>query len=410
MKFFQSFSWAIWGRFFHVLSQAAIIIFFTKNFSNTLIGYFGIANAITSPLFQFSNMNLRTIIVTDKNNQFSFENYFNVRVCNNCISFILIVLFASFFSDSYQLTLAIVIIAFSKFIENISDNYHAFFQKNDYQDIIAKSLMLRSFIVSLILVICWLSIDNFLYILMLIYFSIVIPLIFWDVPICFKKLGFKYSIANFKEFKKNYLKINRLGFSLGLTATLTSFNSSVPRLIIAKYLSIEALGIFVPIGYLNTALGNFVATIKTVMLPRITKLHNQNKLLFKKSIFSLIFIGILIGFSQALLFYIFGEKILSILFTSESSEYLNVLIIILVSLGFTYAKGFIFSGLIVIRKHDIQPLIILTGLFFNIIFGLIMIPKMSLIGAAITILGTNLIIFFLALIYFLKKIETDFVK
>lgn len=405
MNFFKSLSWAVFGRFSYILSQGAIVIYLSKNFSLIEVGYFGVATALTSPIFQFTNINLRSLVVTDEKNRFTFDEYLNVRIVNSLISLVIITLLPIVLSYSPELIAIIVVSAIYKFIENYGEIYYAFLQKYDCQKEISKSLIIKTILILLMMSLSAYFNLPFLNFLITIYFPIIIVVIYWDRRQCYKYVNYKYNIKSLKNFFPTFFEINKQGFSLGLTATLTSLNSSIPKLLIAQYLSTAQLGIFVPIGYVYSASGNFVWSMKTVILPRITKSFHKNLSLFNKKIVHLVIFSLFIGFLQSFFIYLFGDILLEILFNSEYSKHIDVFIILMLAGGFSYAKAFIFSALIVMRKHNIQPIIIFLGLLFNALSGIILIPLFGLIGAGVSILVTNIIVFLISLFFFKKYLK-----
>ena len=401
MKLANSFLWATSGRALYIIFQAIVIIYFTKKFSSIEIGYYGIALAITNPIFKLFDINLRALLVTDIRNQFSYNNYFNVRALNSVLAFFIILFILLIMSFSYKLTAIIVIMTLFKVIEGFSDIYYSILEKHERQDIITKSLILKILLILSFMVLSTNYQSNFIFVLLSMHLPVIFILKYWDSNQCYKKTGYRHNFFKFKKFKKTYININKIGISLGMADTLNSINSSIPKLLIAQYLSTALLGVFVPISYIYSATNNFISAIKQVLIAKLSKLFYKNMILFHKRIKIFLLYGIILALFFFIITYVFGNVILASLFTKDYSSQKSVLVILMLASGAQYTKSLISSALLIMRKHNIQPYINGIALFINFMIGVFLIPNYGLKGAAFSLLVTNLFSFFIYLIFYL---------
>ena len=66
---------------------------FTKLGSVKMVGVFSLGLAITAPVYMFLNLQLQGILATDKKNNYSFNEYFSLRLMTSNIGMLLIMVF-----------------------------------------------------------------------------------------------------------------------------------------------------------------------------------------------------------------------------------------------------------------------------------------------------------------------------
>src|SRR5690606_39188157 len=104
-----------------------------------MIGEYSIALAITAPIFLFLNFNLRTLQVTDINDETRFREYFVFRIVSSTLAFLIVFLITVLSGYEKQVAIVIILIAILKFVESLSDLIYGFFQQKERMEYISIS-------------------------------------------------------------------------------------------------------------------------------------------------------------------------------------------------------------------------------------------------------------------------------
>ncbi len=76
----RNFSWTMLGNVFFAGCQWAMLAALAKLGSTEMVGQFALATAIATPIMVFSNLKLRAVLASDANDEYSFSDYFSLRL------------------------------------------------------------------------------------------------------------------------------------------------------------------------------------------------------------------------------------------------------------------------------------------------------------------------------------------
>ena len=392
----KNFTWTFTGNSIYAASQWFIIIMIVKIEGPNLLGKYVLGLAYCSPIFMLSNLNLRAILATDTKAQYSFIDYFSLRLIFTLTSIIFILFLAYFNNYPLSTKLIIFLVGILKAVEAISDIFYGYFQRIERMDIIAFSQVSKSsayiIIISLIL---FLTKNFIISLLILIIFSIFISIVI-ELPFYFKlnkysRLPLRVTFYFKKENIHKIYKLFLLAIPLGIVLMIISLNVNIPRYFINHYLGEYELGIFSGITYFIIGGNLIVNALGQSASPRLAYFFNNNKreeffLLLKK----LTIMGIIIGILGIFIAVFYGEILLNLIYTAEYSMYKNLFIVIMISSSFMYISTFLGYSLTAARYLKIQPMLFSIVFAICFISCLILIPRFNLNGAAYVILITNI--------------------
>ncbi|MBW2970922.1 polysaccharide biosynthesis C-terminal domain-containing protein [Candidatus Woesearchaeota archaeon] len=137
----------------------------------------------------------------------------------------------------------------------------------------------------------------------------------------------------------------------------------------------------------------------TSMYPLMSQYFQESRGLFieifKKSCKYMLFLAIPIAVGGFLL----REGIISVIYGTEYVQSVNALGILIWGSGFILLNTVLATVLTAINKQRVSLLITTICLSFNILLNLMLIPKLGFIGASITAVATETLIFLLLTIY-----------
>lgn len=407
MNFSAKFIWTFLSNIFYAASQFFILSIIAKIGGPEEVGVFTYALAISSPFFLFLNVKLRSIVLTDVENQNRIEQFILLRNVTNWIAVILVILIAIIFRvNSYQF-IAIIFFCLSKVFEMKIDIFYAFYQKNNRYDIVGKSTFLRGGISFFLAAIFYYFFEDIISVMISFLISNAIIYYFYDYPNVRRIESIERITILSKENRKKIFSIFIIALPLGVSTIIGSLNTNFPRYLIEAKLGIYELGIFSGLVYILIIGNTFLTAISQIVTPKLAKFSNEND--FKSFISLLIKIqifGLLLSSMFIVIFSIANKQIINLLFSSEYTDYSNVLMILIYGMVFLYSSVFFGTGITSLKLFKIQPIIHLIGLITTIISSLALIESMGLEGMAISLLLNYIVIsicYIVTIIYVLSR-------
>lgn len=410
----KNMTWTLVGTVIYSFTQWLLLIVIAKLGTPEMVGQYALGLAITAPIVMLTDMRLRMSLVTDAKMEFGFEHYLGTRLLAVGLSFIMFVVAVWFFDYSYITSWIIVLIGLTKLPESISDILHGLLQKNERMDYITFSSILKG-------VLTVITFSIILYYSQSLVLAIVGQLVVWTFILLFydgivlRKYG---SLRPSFEWLK-VKQLVKLTIPLGIMGLLTSLNTNIPSYLVEYFLGKEELGYFVAILYIVLA-GNRVAnSLRQPAAPLLAVLYEEkNTTGYKKLLFSLCGIGLLMGGIGVLVALFIGKYILSIIYTSSYAEYSGLFVLIMLSGLFNFPAMFLGTGIIATRHFKSQPYLAALWVIVSLVGCFIFVPIYGVSGAAIALILSSLIkliSLLLVLVIILKKerspvMESNIVK
>lgn len=383
----KNLSWTLLGNIIYVATQWGMITAIAKLGSVKMVGQFSLGLAITAPIIFFANMKLRTVQVTDFNNEYNFKEFLSLRIITSLFALLITLLTVLLLGYSLETSILIILIGMSKCIESIGDIVYGVLHKNEKMDLIGKSQILKGVLTLICFVIILYFTNNLIYAVLAMCIVWIITLVFLD----FKKAA--HFLEKTTVIKSNNIrKILILSFPLGLLQMLVSLNTNIPRFILERYSSLEMVGYFSALSYILVAGNTVINALAQSVMPKLSKYYSKDNISsFTKLLRNLIVLGTLLGAFGVLVCLLFAKKILNLFYTEEYGIYSDVLILLMVVATFNYIGWFIECGLNAAKLFAFQAYIALLGLAMTAICSLIIIPKYGILGATITLLITSFV-------------------
>lgn len=394
----------VFGNFFYYGVQYFILILFTKNFNKETVGIYIFALAFIKPIFVPLNLQLRSLFVTETNDNLRIADYHSLRFLGN-IATLVSILIVGYFSSVSNITV-ILLIGLIKIIESQSEICHAIFQKKQEMVFIGFSRIVNGTF-TIILIVLGISFDlPFESIIMLWIGASLAVLVLLDIPKAVSK------DKEFLVFKKyfNWSKIKsilKFAWPIFFLEIVSRYYESFPSLSVEKYFGLEMLAIFGSIIYFKAIGGQILTQIINIIEPKLATLWKESKLVqFHKLVMKLVILGLVIGFLFIIFLFFAGEKILEIIFTLEYASYSKLLVLIAISSAISYLYAFLSTSLTCMRKHHIKVPMRIVGLVFLVGLTYLNEASLTIYSFIYYLIYTELllgVLYFLAYFYFLKS-------
>lgn len=397
----RNFSITLISNLVFALCQWGMLIIIAKFGTPEKVGQYSLALALSAPIMLLMNFQLRSIQITDVDNKYRFSDFFIFRVITSIIAVSLIILLSFVIGYEYFIIEIIFLVSVTKFIESISDVTFGLFQKNERMDYVSISRILKGISSVLSFGIGMILTRNLALSILLTIISWLIILIIYD----FKKVRVFSEITLTTSVPK-LINIFKIALPLGIVSMLLSLNTNIPRYGVEGYLGMEKLGYFSAISYLYIAGNTVINALGQSAAPRLSKYFASNNITaFKKLLFKMNIIGLILGVLSVIFVMIFGRLFLTIVYGTSYADYNLELIYIMIAASINYLASFYGVALTATKTFKIQPFIGLTMVIGNVLLVITFIPKLGVTGAAISIVGTALIQYLLNLLILHLKLS-----
>jgi O-antigen/teichoic acid export membrane protein len=132
-------SWTTVGNILYALCQWGVLTIIAKTGTPAMVGMFALGLAITAPVIQLANLQLRGIQATDARNEYAFSDYFTLRLITTALAVAVGAGIAVVGDRTRETTAVIALIVLAKAVDAISDVFYGHFQQRERMDVIARA-------------------------------------------------------------------------------------------------------------------------------------------------------------------------------------------------------------------------------------------------------------------------------
>lgn len=386
-----NFSWALLGNTVYQACQWLMIIVLVKLTDVSEVGRYSLALAVCTPITILAALQLRAVQVTDTRNEYHFGHYLSLRIVMTLMAVLAIACIAIVSDYSIYDTSLIIAIGISQGVLLIREVFLSFMQKNERMDYVATSQIIIGPCALLALaVLIWLT-GSVLAGVAGVLFVRLLTLLFWDLGASgrfatnvLKEKSRRYFIPKWEW--KNLIRLAWLALPLGITTFMISLNSNVPRYLIEKFLTRDALGYFAVLASLPMAGNMIIGAASNVASPRLARYYIENPRAYLKLLIKLVVIAAGLGACGVLVVWFFGRLILTFLFKPEYAAYNILLLLLMIRISLAYISTLLGVGVTSARRFRIQIVLVGSVLIATTIGCWMLIPRYGLYGAAFGIM------------------------
>lgn len=302
---------------FFALTQWGIVVVLSRIGTPEDVGTLTVLTALITPIFLLANMDMRNGHSADDLTDFSPTDYYALRLWSSFFAILIIALIAFTYLDSSGAFVQISAIAYSavKFFGAQINMNHGVFQRAERMDFVARSLLCQGAFGLTAFTLGYHYSSNLSVAFLSEATAWCLSLVLIDRQLL-SSLGKRIRFGAILDvpFSK-IIRLARWTIPLGLAVFLMASASSIPRLVLERYVDISAVGVFGAIAYINIALnivGNAIGSSSSARLRRLYRSGSKIKFLRLSLILSLL--AACIGGFLCLFVYLFGEKVLTLMY------------------------------------------------------------------------------------------------
>ncbi|HEV2201978.1 MAG TPA: hypothetical protein VGR73_19335 [Bryobacteraceae bacterium] len=351
------------------------------------VGEYALGLAVAAPIILFANMQLRALLASDVNDQFTFDQYLTFRLASLGAALLSVAVVAAFTQASWRLCGVVILVGLAQAVECIGETYYGFMQKHEKMDRVSTSLMLKG---PLSLGALYVAIEvsgSVVWAVVGLILGRLVILWIWDshYGMGARRVPFKWNVCR-------SLTLLRTALPLGLISMLGALNSSIPRYFVEVHSGSAELGIFSAIASLISAGTLVVAAFgQSIFLPVARARAAFDRFRFRRYAALAVALGGGLGVVAVFLSAMNGRSILIHLFRPEYGDHSDILIRLMIA----GTIGFIASGLGYVitaarSLHPQIPLLLATAIAATAVSAW-SIPRHGLRGAADATLVAGLV-------------------
>jgi O-antigen/teichoic acid export membrane protein len=393
----------------HAIAQWLLLIIVIKQFDDFILGQLVLNLSIISPIFMLFSFKLRSLIVTDYHNTYSFEQYLHARFLSQLFILSFLAALLPILLPQTMLSITLSVIAFKAF-DGISELCYSYQHKQQFFSRAAVSQVLRSITTVIVL-------TTTAYISQDVSFTFYA----WALSTgCFALIDI-YLVANtlsnvekrsFKlrgtlisiEAVKISLILYRKYWPVGISIAFGAMFVYIPNYMLEYFHGTKVVGHFATISYFLVAGGIFITSLSQAITPKLSNFYNQgNFSQFIKTTKWLMLIGASIGFIGLVLATLFGEWILTTIYTEVIGQLSQELQLIIIASLIRYSYIFLGAALNALRCFNQQVIVYGSGTVTLTIACLVWVPKYGTLGAANAMIIACVVEFIVMVIIFMKQ-------
>jgi O-antigen/teichoic acid export membrane protein len=399
-----NFSWTFVGNVIYSGCQWGMLVLLAKLGNPTIVGQYGLALAIATPVFALSTLQLRAVLTTDVQERVHFGEYLGFRLLTTVMSLLIIAGAAFGMHYSAQSTWVVLIIGVAQGLEIVSDLYYAKMQFHEHMDRIAKSMIVRGLIglaamgagVYFAGSIIWGAVGLVV--------ARAVVLLAYDIR---KRTHFDphsvSEVAETPEVLANrdqslrprwnrtvQTELLRTSIVLGVIAFLVSLLPSIPRYFIAGSIGERQLGIFTATAFLVST-GNLIITaMGQSAFVRLAKLYATGEIRrFNSLLLKLVGIATALGLAGIGVAVFFGHFLLTVLYRPEYAEHTDVLVAMMIGGAMSYIAAQMASAITSARCFGPQIPVLTCCVAAAALSSFVLVRSHGILGAAYSVIVTS---------------------
>ncbi len=367
------------------------IIYVARLYGPDEYGKYGFAQALVSYFLLFSNLGLHTFGIREalkekEKLQYYVTNIIFLKILFSFISIILLNIVLFYINKDSETKKVVFIYSFIIFSSPLFLEW--LFQYYENLKILSIAHLVKNIFLFLTVIV---FLENTSKILSFIKYQLLYTYVYLFFLIIYFKHNINYKLINVKDWPN----IIRAGLLLSFSSVMISIYYNMDKILIGIWYPDKILGYY-EAAYKIILISPIPSSMFwTVFTKNIAKKH-------LKTIKMLVFIMLLIGIFLSIFILLSSNLIVQYIYGNSYNESVLILRILSITILLIYLNVAIINPLMVWKKEKIYFFIITIGATLNIILNIILIPKYSVIGAAVATIFAELVILFFG-IYFFKR-------
>ncbi len=380
-----NFSWVLAGNLVRAACRFGALLLLAYFCGLASAGQYAIAVALCNPIWAIVMLGLRGALITDARGEYSFADYLAVRFVASGIGLAAVGAIALVGGYRADVAMVILLFAFAKLFEGISDILHGRLQQQERMDRISIALVIQGVSGLVLMVVVGILGGGTVLMVAAFPIAMALTLLFWDLP-CYASISRATSGgASLWRQPLRWATLGRLSvvaFPIAVAAFLIALIPQLPIYVINSIMGDEAVGVYAMISYWITLGMMVVAALGNASAPRLAKYHaSGDGREFSRLLIRLVGLVGGMGVGGVVLVAFLGPVVAAYL-GQENSDLPRLALTLALFAATLYVTGPLGRALGAMRKFWLQT--IAVGLGIGVAVGLLpwAVRDRGLIGAA----------------------------
>lgn len=369
----RSFFWNMVASMLNAVTSAILLFFITRFCGINQAGVFSIASAIAYQCVSLGNFGTRGVQASDVKEEFSFSDYFYVRVFSYSLLMAMLLYYA--FGSGYTLDKSLAVLSFGLFksIDVIEDLYHGEYHRHQRLDI-ASILLVARYSISILIFIFLIVLTNNIFISSFVSFLISLFIFIFlnkDIIKNFYSKKYSFSLSHFKSLLFIVVPV-------AITTFIRMYMTNAPKYAIDNCLG-DADQAYFNVLFMPVFIISLISDI--VFRPYIPKFSSDwysfHLKSFIRMLYRQLFVIILLTIIVTLGGYILGLRLLELIYGMSLHQYMVPFLLLLIGGGINTYSAYMTVVITVIRAQKNMAVVYILDF---IICLLIMNPLVECFG------------------------------
>ncbi len=375
------------GTGFYLVTQLGVLSSLAHFRGPVAVGEFGLALAVTTPLFAVANMGLRTQQAVDITGQFDFADYGGVRAMLAVLATIDSHAAGWLLADEAATLLVVAVVTGAKAFESVSNLAYGAFQQRGRMDLVARSYFIRGGL-TLVFFVGLLVAGASVFVAFLSQFVVWgLTAMLMDYPQASRMSADRVVPP---RFSRDCVRLLIKSAPLSGASFANHLQASLPRLFIQSHLGLEQLGLFTAVGYFQRAGIVAANSVLHAIINRLAHLHHVRE---QGHAFKLLLIlagvFLVVGAAGVYLMIIFGDQVLRVIFGEQFVKAHDLFVIISISLVLRMLATLMQSMLVAQQRFGAFFWTQIATLIATVPLAYVLIAWFGLIGAGYALLAAS---------------------
>jgi O-antigen/teichoic acid export membrane protein len=386
-----NFAWTLAGNVVYAGCQWGMLVALAKLGTPEKVGQFALGLAVTAPVVMFSQMQLRAVQATDAKCEYQFGDYLALRLLTTALALLVIAGIVAIAGYSRDTGAVILAVGLAKSFESIGDILYGLLQHHERMARIAQSMMLKGPLSLLALGGgVWLTGSVF-------WGSLGLAAAWLIVLLTFDIHSGRCLLGSWRALSPRWdvqcqRRLTLIALPLGFVTLLFSLTNNAPRYFVQSAAGEKALGLFAATAYFTMAGGTLMTALCQCVSPRLASdFANCHFERYRATILKVMLCGATLGITGFLSACVWGSWLLTRFYGPEYQHATDTLIWTTLGGAVLYVAWPLSYAMTAARRITAQiPLYILI-LLVATATGALLIPPFGIVGAAWSILITNVV-------------------
>ncbi|MBN2447248.1 MAG: oligosaccharide flippase family protein [Phycisphaerae bacterium] len=384
----RNFSWTFVGNLTYTVARWVMLMVLAKLGDASAVGIYALGLSVCAPIEFLTSLHLRPALVTDTKHEYTYGQYIGLRLASATMTMILAAVAALVFlrRDTLETRLVVIILGVGTAIFGVREIFMGISEKNERMDVSGQSQMLLSVVALVAFTVAFLLSRSVVWAALSLVVARLTVLLAHDIPRARTVVAQHVHPGESLSFRPDWSRamLGRLFlrvWPLGLAMAIGSFTNNTQHYFLKGYHGDASLGYYGAIVALTQGATILMNTLGIAASPRLAQVYVSNRRGFYRLFLRLLGIALGLGLAFTLGAALFGEWILSLVFTPEYAQYADELVWLAIATTFMFAASMMSTTLTATRAFVAQLCVWFVVAPLTVLVSWLLVPTFGVQGA-----------------------------